>query len=132
MIVLERSYLPHITLGLLHIPGRTIFCLEAPWKNNQIGESCIREGRYTLDRDEDGRHRYFSIPDHEVAPRSKIEVHSGNTVAHTRGCILPGMRFGIFDAQWSVAGSRQACELMLQSIYTPEVLWIRQYRPGGL
>jgi hypothetical protein len=132
MIVLERSYLPHLTLGQLHIPGRTIVCLEPPWKDNAIGESCIPEGRYTLERDEDGRHRYFRIPDAEVDPRSNIEIHSGNTVEDSRGCIVPGLRFGIFDLRWSVGASRQACELMLTSIYTPEVLWIRQYRPGGL
>lgn len=130
MIVLERSYLPHVTLGRLHVPGRTLVCLEQPWRNNAIDESCIPEGRYTLERDDDGMHRYFRLV--EVAPRAAIEIHIGNTVVETKGCILPGMRFGVVNNEWAVLASKTACDLMLELIQTPETLWIRQYRPGGM
>ena len=132
MIILERSYLPHGTPGVLYLPGRSIVCLEPPWRDNQIAQSCIPEGRYTLERDHDGKHRYFRIPDEEVAPHSAVEVHIGNTLADTTACILRGLRFGVVNNQWAVLASKQACDLMLQLIPTPEVLWIRQYRPEGL
>lgn len=130
MIVLERSYLPDCTIGRLHLPGRWIHTLERPWAENQPGVSCIPEGRYTLVRDATGRHRWFRIPDEEVAPRSAIEVHPANRPRELQGCIAPGM--ALATDWWGVVRSQEACELMVALLPEVETLWIRTYRPEGV
>lgn len=131
MIVLERSYLPGCTIGRLHLPrGLTIFTLERPWRRNEPFVSCIPEGRYSLERDDGGRHQWFRIPDEEVAPRSAIEVHPANHAHELNGCIAPGMELA--TQWWGVRRSKAACERMVELLGERELLWIRSYRPEGL
>jgi hypothetical protein len=129
VILLERSYLPHCTIGRLHLPGmRIVFTVEQPWRDNQPGESCIKEGRYTLVRDATGGHRWFKIPDEEVEPRSAIEFHPANRAEELRGCIAPGM--ALAKTWWGVERSQEACELMAALLLEPETLWIRAFSPA--
>lgn len=132
MIVLERfCYAPRATLGYLRISqGRTLYTLEQPWRDNRIGESCIREGRYSLVNDDQGQHQWFRIPDEEVAPRSDIEVHIANEVHELRGCIALGM--GLWEDRMVLQSSREACELLAAEIEQYETLWIRHWRPEGV
>lgn len=128
MIVLERSYLPHCTIGRLHLPGmRLLFTVEPPWRENRVSESCIPEGRYTLVRDATGGHRWFRIPDDEVAPRSAIELHPANRAEELNGCIAPGM--ALASSWWGVERSLEALELMDRLVLEPETFWIRAYTP---
>ncbi len=73
--------------------------LELPWNNNRRNVSCIRGGRYTIERRTHGRyykaynHRWgheFSLEIPRVQGRGDILIHTGNFKKHTRGCILVG------------------------------------------
>lgn len=71
------------------------FCiLEDPWKDNEVGVSCIPLGMYTakLGRYNKGGYEAYEILN--VPNRSQIKIHIGNTRDHTRGCPLVGDRFG--------------------------------------
>lgn len=61
--------------------------LELPWKDNKQRISCIPEGTYPLDVHDTKR-----FPEHvainNVAGRSAILFHVGNTVSDTLGCPL--------------------------------------------
>lgn len=85
------------TFGRLLVPGLDpLVTTEDDWMNNQHRVSCIPAGNYELHRSIYHKH---NIEVFEVVPvpgRSRILIHPGNTEEDSDGCILPGMRFGMF------------------------------------
>lgn len=89
-MILHRTYHKHYTEGTIELPGGVaIKTLELPWRNNQIGKSCIPEGAYKVTRDKTGRQQWYRLQDDEVSPRSAIEIHPANFLRHLQGCIAP-------------------------------------------
>ena len=117
MATIKRAYHKHYTSGIWTLPdGQEIYTLDLPWRNNEIGKSCIPEGQYIVDRDHTGRMQYYRLRDEEVAPRSAIEIHPANRLSQLQGCIAPCMRIdgGPRTAEPVGVNSLQACELLLQ------------------
>ena len=108
---LARSYLQDKTIGWLTGDGLKLVSLERPWLNNAANISCIPEGVYILKRDIEGRHRWYAVQD--VSGRSSIEVHAGNTVSDSAGCILLGMSF---DADNNISRSIPAMKALLNLV----------------
>lgn len=79
----------YVTLGTLFGPGGVIcFTLELPYRDNSRSVSCVPLGTYSLLSYRSRRHgSTFLFTD--VPQRSGILFHPGNTVADSRGCILP-------------------------------------------
>lgn len=99
--VLQRLFQDPIkgTLGKIDFPVgpraiRRIYTLELPWKGNRANVSCIPRGLYRCQWDDGGTGRFndnwqiLGIPD-----RQAIEIHRGNFLRHTKGCILPGLSY---------------------------------------
>ena len=95
ILKLQRvSYSPLGTFGALIREDYTPFALtlEDPWKNNQVGISCIPIGLYECKRVNSPKFGItFQVLD--VPERSHILFHKGNTQENTRGCILVGEQF---------------------------------------
>lgn len=91
---------PDGTFGRLLVPGLDpLVTTEDDWLENVHGKSCIPAGRYELHRSIYIKH---NIEVFEVVPvphRSRILIHPGNTEEDSEGCILPGLRFGMFLIQ---------------------------------
>lgn len=71
--------------------GKQIFhcnSLEPLFMENKCGVSCIPEGVYKCSRDINGRFKYYKLE--YVKNRSNIEIHVGNFIHDTKGCILLG------------------------------------------
>lgn len=77
---------------------------ELPWRDNATGISCVPCGTYRAVwqwSQAHARNLYHLI---NVPMRSEVEIHSGNLAGDTsqgycsevRGCILPGLSFGVF------------------------------------
>lgn len=98
------------TLGWLYADGRSFATLELPWRQNLPNVSCIPAGDYVtsfLPRSASGKYRnVFHVT--SVVGRAGILIHTGNVVAHTRGCILIGSKHGTLGGRRSVLGSRLA------------------------
>ena len=122
-LFLKRLYIkPSHIIGQLLIE-ENYFCdtLERPDLNNQENISCIPVGRYEV--------KMLMSPEHgrvlpqliDVPGRTVIEIHSGNTVADTEGCILVGKN----SAPGTLSESRPASD-KLNAILTAETrpIWI--------
>ena len=99
-----------VVRGTLVIAGKTFHILERPWKDNRRNESCIPIGEYEavfLPQSASGK--YQNIYQLQSVPgRSDILIHPGNVVEHSRGCLIIGLRRGMFDGKPAVLDSRTA------------------------
>lgn len=102
------------SIGVLTAQGKRVcFTLEQPWRDNARDVSCIPPGVYELELRQSPR---FGLT-YEVAAvpgRSHILFHAGNTVADTRGCILPGLQIGDLNGQIAVLRSRWAMARLME------------------
>ena len=79
--------------------------LELPNKGNKRSISCIPEGTYKVTPHVSEKFgKCFWV--NNVPNRSAILIHAGNTVADTRGCLLPGTH----TRKGKVIGSRAMLE----------------------
>ena len=107
--VLVRKHYENHTLGVLTTDrGYTCFILEPPWRDNQPRLSCIPRGTYSCSIRNSPRFglRYWL---RDTTPRTFILVHPGNTIKHTLGCLLPGLKIGFINGRRAVLLSRRAC-----------------------
>ena len=92
--------------GVLRFEG---WALEPPWRDNEVGASCVPCGLYGLAWRTSRRYgRHLLVEG--TAPRSLILLHAGNYPRDTRGCLLPGLRRADLDGDGvaDVASSRTA------------------------
>lgn len=97
LLTLER-FLPsvHGTFGVMQVGNFVFFTLEEEWKNNQVNESCIPADTYEIRLTKYHRGGFMTYEVMNVPGRSSIKFHPGNTEEDTQGCILLGMRLGVF------------------------------------
>ena len=90
--------------------------LELPWRQNQRGISCIPRGVYQLrlDRYYAGDYDCWEICD--VANRSEIKIHIGNTIKDVRGCVVLGTGLGWIDSKWAVRSSGTAFRAFMEAM----------------
>ena len=90
--------------------------LELPWRENAKGISCIPAGHYTAKRRFSPEHHRDVFEIEQVPNRENIEIHHGNTVKDTKGCILVGMRFGKLGGMPAVLDSDVAFEKLMAAL----------------
>lgn len=87
--------------------------LELPWKHNAHGISCIPPGEYVAYRRKSPKRGYQLFGLLAVPGRSDIEIHVGNTVADSSGCILVGTRLGMVGDQHGILESHRAFDALM-------------------
>lgn len=98
------------TFGRIEDAERKQVCvtLELPWADNAHNESCIPPGVYPAHRYLSPKRGYEVFMLDGVPHRSSIELHIGNYVHDTDGCVLLGTAFGILNGQHGITGSADA------------------------
>lgn len=67
---------------------------------------CIPTGKYEVVEDKTGKYKHYKLPN--VAHRSNIEIHSGNFLKDTQGCLLVGIDYNpVFN---TISESKKTCE----------------------
>ena len=93
--------------------------LERPWLDNQIGVSCIIAGTYQVIKNTIAKPwRLLDVPG-----RTEIDMHAGNSIKDSEGCILVGTSFfpgGIAESQAAV--------LYLEGML-PNTFWLTIHNP---
>ena len=89
MIRIKRFYDDDCTFGRGSIDGFKFWTLELRDLDNQQSISCIPEGVYTYKYRESPKNgRVLELINVEF--RANIQIHAGNFVSNTKGCILVG------------------------------------------
>lgn len=112
--------------GVLRFEG---WALEPPWRDNEVGASCVPCGLYGLAWRVSRRYgRHLLVEG--TAPRSLILLHAGNYPKDTRGCLLPGLRRQDLDGDGvaDVAASRAALRAV-EAIVKEAVREARPWEP---
>jgi hypothetical protein len=117
MLILKRIAMnDHGTFGVLidnHAP--IALTLERPWLRNGKDVSCIPEGNYICKRVLSPKFGdTFEITD--VPERTHILFHKGNTMDHTKGCVLVGQRFGSLGERTAVLLSRDGFGALMERL----------------
>lgn len=96
--------------------------LEESWRENQHNISCVPAGTYqgfirkSHLHGGDGK-RAYDVPELEDVPgRSHIQLHIGNTLADTEGCILLGQAYGRIDGKPAVLRSGLAYAKLMRRL----------------
>ena len=128
-LILERSYLPHSTTGVLHMPdGSELHTIELPWLNNEKLISCIPEGTYNLKYrpslviSKITHSRFlggFEIM--KVPGRTDILLHPGNYPSDVQGCIAMGNKLALMndpkgDSPYGVANSQVTFQKFMKAM----------------
>jgi len=101
---------------------RLCVTLERPWLNNQHGVSCIPAGEYEAVRVHSPHFGYDVYQLRNVPGRDAIELHRGNTIADSEGCILLGSAFGTLNGVHGITGSADAFERFMDAMRSDPVL----------
>ena len=117
LVELDDRTLGRLTLYPERRPPVELVTLELPWVDLDLdgrsdnGVSRLEAGAYKVVPHHSARFpRTFRLL--ETGHRVAILVHAGNGPAHTRGCVLVGLRFADFDGdeRGEAASSREAVQ----------------------
>ena len=113
-LTLLRRYGENETTGRLLIDG-DYFCrtLELPWRDNAEYISCIPEGTYGCRIRNSPKHG-VCIELKDVPARTAVQIHIGNTVLNTLGCILVGLKHGRLYGRVAVLKSGMAFKALME------------------
>ncbi len=90
--------------------------LELPWKGNAHNVSSIPAGEYTAHRRMSPKRGYEVFELDNVPDRSNIELHIGNLVTDSSGCILLGSAFGLLGEKHGVIRSGEAFRAFMDAM----------------
>lgn len=142
-IKLERAYTDSATIGKMYMPSGTVFdTIELPWDDNQPSVSCIPEGVYKLKKRASGvvnrssKGKYtagYEVAN--VAGRTYIMIHIGNTTSDFEGCIGIGEGLGVVNNEWAILRSSASFDKFMHEMATSEdwqlTIQVRSIHPTG-
>ena len=89
ILKIKRNYFDDCTIGTIEVGKFRAFTLELPWLNNQRNISCIPAGLYECTKHFSSKNGEC-IAVHDVLMRDYIQIHFGNRLEDTQGCVLVG------------------------------------------
>lgn len=125
-VLLQRTRLTkHGVRGVMYYESeRVAHTLEKPWLNNQHNVSCIPVGEYRVKSDNTGRFKWWRL--YGVANRGMIEIHEGNTIKDTLGCILVGNVIYQYDDNLAIKNSLKTLKYLKKVLPNSFILKIEE------
>lgn len=128
VIRLERAYTDTATIGKMYMPSGTVFdTIELPWEHNKPSISCIPEGVYKLNKRASGVVNRSSKGKYtagwevaNVAGRTYIMIHIGNTTSNFEGCIGIGEGLGVVNNEWAILRSSASFDKFMAEMATSD------------
>lgn len=121
MILQRDSQTSERTIGRLETDDGQVVCftMELSWRDNAHGDwqtgSCIPAGTYPALRFTSPHIGYELFQLANVPDRVGIDIHKGNTVRDSEGCILLGTTRGTLNGMDAVLDSKDAFDAFMAS-----------------
>ena len=90
--------------------------LERPWKDNAENISCVPAGSYQFRRVFSPKHGLEVFQALNIPGRTLVEIHPGNFITDTLGCILIGTSFSSQQGHEGIMDSKIAFNLFMQRL----------------
>ncbi len=123
---IKRIVLEDCVMGVLEVTDNDFRCttLERPWLNNTTWVSCIPPGTYDYFYRDDGQNgKVLELVG--VVNRGNIQLHIGNWVKDSVGCILVGQDFRLIGSnEPMIANSGKTMTAFLNSVPPKGVMTI--------
>ena len=103
------------TFGVLVDEYPICVTLELPWKDNQHDKSCIPAGTYICNRVQ-SQHFGDVFQVENVAGRTEVLIHRGNTIGDIKGCIILGTSFGNISGVSAILQSGDAFKMFMDRL----------------
>ena len=109
---------------------RLCYTLEEPWRDENgdglgdTGVSRIPAGRFPWRVAPSPKRGYDVVWIDKVPGRKAVQIHRGNTVEHTEGCVLVGTSFGVLDGKPAVLDSKTAFAALMQRLGSATSGWL--------
>lgn len=117
MIKIIRTLYSDIgVLGILKIGDSDYRTLELPDKNNRRNISCIPIGTY-YGQVRKSRKKGWCIQLQKVTNRTAIQLHAGNRLKDTQGCILVGTDYIRTEQEYILTESRRAIRSLINQTH---------------
>lgn len=115
MIEIKRWYQDDCTIGRLTCGDFQCWTLELPFKDNKTNISCIYPAEVYKGKKHKSPKNGNVIAINNVMNRTHIQIHAGNYVSQTLGCILVGdsIKFLNDDKIPGVTNSKKTMEKLL-------------------
>ena len=122
------------TFGILIKDDRPfLVTLELPWKDNQRNISCIPAATYKATKVFSEHFQKYLFILSNIVNRDAVEMHIGNDIRDTHGCILLGMQYSL--ASYAIVNSKLAFDsfmsmmpdefnlIIVETIYRGQPTW---------
>lgn len=125
IMVLNRfSFRQSVTRGTLTVNNKVFQCLEPVRRKDDKKPRCVPPGRYKVTLYDSPLHGYKLPLLHGVPGFTWIEIHIGNYVKNTKGCILVGLSGGLTTVSHSAKAFRQIMEMLETAEKLGQSIWI--------
>lgn len=106
------------TCGELRTESGWLLCLtlEEPYRLNQKDVSCIPAGKYSWFKRLSPKRGYEVIELKDVPGRTNVQIHVGNFLKDTEGCVLVGTQRSDEGAPPSIHESKLAFRLLMAAV----------------
>ena len=111
------AYTPFGTFGTLEFNNFRCYTLQRPYDGNIPYKSCIPTGSYSMKKGTfaaGGGYSNYEVD--YVEGRTNIEMHIGNTISDTKGCILLGSELSTDGIILGIKDSEDAFKRFMHSL----------------
>lgn len=138
LLITRFAYTPMGTFSRLTMDGFRCYFVEPPWRNNKTNISCIPEGWYKMKLRASNKVQQVTKGRHtkgweicNVADRTFVMIHPGNTEDDSDACLCPGEELGFIYNKWAVTNSQNTFDKLMDKLKTRDE-WTVQIERGML
>ncbi len=110
------------TFGAVVLDGKALCVSLEEHADRNLPDTAIPEGEYVAFRRYSPKHKYDVWQLRAVPGRTYIQIHSGNTILDTEGCIMLGQYWGKLKGNRAILNSGETFKLFMAATEESDTL----------